>query len=169
MGIDKLYQKHFTAVYKFFYFKSFDQTTAEDLTSQTFLIMVEKMHDPELTITSQQKFLYGIMRNVWLRYLQEKYRRQEQLVADIEDFEAYVRNELSREAETSNEERVKRYIDQLPFSQRNVMELRLLQRHSLSQICEVLGRDMNYVKTTQKRGIKNLQKLLSGETAGETV
>jgi RNA polymerase sigma-70 factor (ECF subfamily) len=165
MGINELYQQHFTAVYKFFYFKSFDQMVAEDLTSQTFLIMVEKMNDEDMVITDHKKFLYGIMRNVWLRYLQEKYRRQEQLIADTDDFESYVEDELSREAETSDEERIKRYIDRLPSSQQRIMELRLLKRHSLSEICDQLGKDMNYVKTTQKRGIKNLQKLLSGEEA----
>lgn len=167
MGIDDIYQKHFRSVYKFFYFKSFDQNIAEDLTSQTFLIMVEKMYDPDHTITNHKKFLYGIMRNVWLRNLQDKYRRQEQFVADIEDFECYVIDELNHEAKTSDEERVKHYIDQLPSSQKRVMELRLLQRHSLSEICTILGKNMNYVKTTQKRAIKNLQILLAGDTPSE--
>lgn len=163
MNIDELYQQHMATVYKFFYFKTFDQTIAEDLTSQTFLIMVEKMYDASLSISNHQKFLYGIMRNVWLRHLQEKYRRNEQLVADIEDFEAYVNDELQREAESSDEERVKRFVDQLPTSQKQVMELRLIKRRSLPEICELLGRDMNYVKTTQKRAIKNLQKLIAGD------
>lgn len=163
MRIDTLYKQHFSAVYKFFYFKSFDQTTAEDLTSQTFLILVQKMYDPDMTITDHKKFLYGIMRKVWLRYLQAKYRNQEQLIGDIEDFEAYVEAELTREAETTDEERIKRFVDKLPSSQRKVMELRLLERQNLGEICSQLGKDMNYVKTTQKRAIKNLQKLIEGE------
>lgn len=163
MDVDSLYQQHFKAVYKFFYFKSFDQTTAEDLTSQTFLILVEKMYDPDIAITDHKKFLYGIMRKVWLRFLQAKYRNQEQLIADMEDFEAYVQTELSREAQTSDEERVKRFVDMLPASQQKVMELRLIKRHSLAEICDQLGKDMNYVKTTQKRAIKNLHRLIEGE------
>jgi RNA polymerase sigma-70 factor (ECF subfamily) len=166
MSIDSLYQEHFRAVYKFFYFKSLDQTIAEDLTSQTFLVLVEKMNDTDMTINDHKKFLYGIMRNVWLRFLQAKYRSQEQLIANIEDFEAYVHTELDREAETSDEERIKRFVDMLPSSQQRVMELRLLERHSLSEICHLLNRDMNYVKTTQKRAIKNLKKLLEGEQLG---
>lgn len=169
MGIHELYQNHFNAVYKFFYFKSFDRTVAEDLSSQTFLIMVEKMHDSELIITDPKKFLYGIMRNVWLRHLQEKYRRNEQLVEDIEDFESYVVEELDREVETSDEERIKRYIDKLPTSQKRVMELRLLHQNSLTEICTHLGRDMNYVKTTQKRAIKNLQQLVAGLRPEESI
>lgn len=163
MNIDKLYQTHFSAVYKFFYFKSFDRTTAEDLSSQTFLIFLEKMYDPDMQITDHKKFLYGIMRKVWLRYLQDKYRRREKLIADIEDFEAYVHDELNREVETSDEERIRRYINKLPRSQQRVMDLRLLRHQSLSEICTVLGKDMNYVKTTQKRAIKNLQSLIAGE------
>ena len=163
MNIDKLYQAHFVTVYKFFYFKSFDQSTAEDLTSQTFLIMVEKMSDPDMQISDHKKFLYGIMRKVWLRYLQDKYRRKEKLIADIEDFESYVQTELSREAETSDEERIRRFINKLPASQKRIMELRLLGHLSLDEICTSTGKDMNYVKTTQKRAIKNLQRLVAGE------
>lgn len=127
------------------------------------------MYDTDMKISDHKKFLYGIMRNVWLRHLQEKYRRQEQFIADIDDFEAYVSDELNREAATSDEERVKRYVEQLPGSQKQVMELRLVKRHTLSEICELLSKDMNYVKTTQKRAIKNLQKLLAGERAVEDV
>lgn len=167
MNIDKLYREKLKAVYKFFYFKSFNQTIAEDLTSQTFLIMVEKMYDNDLVISDHTKFLYGIMRNMWLRYLQEKYQQQEQFIEDIEDFESYVAEELSREVQTSDEERVKRYVDQLPSSQQRVMTLRLVQKRSLDEICRLLGKDMNYVKTTQKRAIKNLHRLISGDQPEE--
>jgi RNA polymerase sigma-70 factor, ECF subfamily len=163
MSIDDLYQEHFTPVYKFFYFKTCNQTNAEDLTSQTFLIMVEKMYDDDVHIQDHKKFLYGIMRNVWLRYLQDKYRRQEKSVEDIEDFEMYVHSELERETKTSDEERVRKYVERLPSSQRRIMLLRLVEHQELNAICKALDKDMNYVKTTQKRAIKNLRQMIADE------
>ena len=167
MSIHSLYETHFDAVYKFFYFKSFDQLTSEDLTSQTFLIMLEKMHSEETQIKDQKKFLYGIMRNVWLRHLQEKYRRAEEFIESINDFEQYVYDELAKESSTSDEARVQRYIEKLPDSQRHVLEMRLLRHLTLSEICEELHRDMNYVKTTQRRGIQTIKRMLHLEQDAE--
>ena len=163
MSIDEIYKEHFSKVYKFFYFKSYNQTIAEDLTSQTFLIMVEKMYDDDVIISDHQKFLYGIMRNVWLRYLQDKYRMQEKLVADMKDFEMYVETELNREAKSSDEERIKKFILKLPSSQQRVMSLRLIEHYELQEICKALEKDMNYVKTTQKRAIKNLRNMIADQ------
>lgn len=162
-NIEDLYQNHLDTVYKFFYFKSFNQTIAEDLTSQTFLIVLEKFNQPDLIITQPKKFLYGVMRRVWLRFLQEKYRRQEQTLSDIADFETYVHHELERESRTSDEERVKRYIKKLPAAQARVMQLRLIEHRELKEICRLIDKDMNYVKTTQRRGIRNLKQLLANE------
>jgi DNA-directed RNA polymerase specialized sigma24 family protein len=39
--------------------------------------------------------------------------------------------------------------------------MRLIEKMSLDEICEKLGKNMNYVKTTQKRGIRNLKFLIS--------
>jgi RNA polymerase sigma-70 factor, ECF subfamily len=167
MLIEQIYDQNSKAVYKFFYFKSLSQQIAEDLTSQTFLIMVGKMHNREVVIKDHKKFLYGIMRNVWLRYLQQKYRENIQLIEDMEDFEAYVDSELMREVQTSDEERVRKFIEKLPSSQQQVMRLRLIEHQTLSEICSSLGKDMNYVKTTQKRGIQNLKRLLDHPLQGQ--
>lgn len=163
MSIHSLYEKHFDAVYKFFYYKSFHVSTAEDLTSQTFLILLEKMHDDSVEINDPKKFLYGIMRNVWLRHLQAKYRNAEEFIENIQDFEHYVYEELAREYDRSDDERVKHYINKLPESQRRVLEMRLLQQLTLDEICQSLNKDMNYVKTTQRRGIHNIKRLLNLE------
>jgi DNA-directed RNA polymerase specialized sigma24 family protein len=49
----------------------------------------------------------------------------------------------------------------LPDKQRAILMLRLVEKRSLSEICELTGKDMNYVRTTQKRGIARLRELVA--------
>jgi DNA-directed RNA polymerase specialized sigma24 family protein len=50
---------------------------------------------------------------------------------------------------------------QLPEKQRLVLKMRLIDKCSLHDICANLNKDMNYVKTTQKRGLHNLKLLFA--------
>jgi RNA polymerase sigma-70 factor (ECF subfamily) len=157
--IAEIYTKHLNHVYGFFYYKTFDAATTEDLTSSTFLIFVEKMRKHE-NIKDPEGFLYGIMKKVWLRWLQQKYKAQEKLFEDMDDFMTYVHEEIEEEQTSDDAKRVMNYIRKLPPAQRKIMELRLINQNTLKEICKITGKDMNYVKTTQKRGIKSLKQLL---------
>ena len=160
-SIEKLYDQKMDIIYKFFYFRTYDVSVAEDLTSQTFLIFVEKISDKELVVHKPEKFLFGVMHKVWLRHLQAKYRQNEILVENIDDFQTYVEQEVENEQALPDSKRVERFLNMLSPSQKIVMRLRLLEQNTLSEICQILKKDMNYVKTTQKRAIKNLQGLIA--------
>lgn len=157
--IEQIYSEHCAKIYGFFYWKSFSRTIAEDLTSQTFLILVEKSRE-STPAREPVKFLYGIMRIVWLRYLQAKYKTHYKSFDDIDDFQAVVEETIQLEDNRSDEARIIEFIGKLPTSQQTIMRLRLIDRHSLSEICAQTGKDMNYVKTTQRRGIASLKKLV---------
>jgi len=116
------------------------------------------------SINKPEKFLYGVMRKVWLRHLQQKYRQAEEFVENMDDFQAHVLDEVDIELRKTDEQRVEKFVNMLPSSQKRIMSLRLVERRSLSQICEALNKDMNYVKTTQKRGIKKLRQLIENST-----
>jgi RNA polymerase sigma-70 factor, ECF subfamily len=158
MSIGTLYNQQFDKIYGFFYWKTFSKQNAEDLTSETFLIFAEKYAESPEDILDKEKFLFGIMRNVWLRHLQNKYKLNEVLT---EDFDSFVSETVELEVDSTDEQRVMKFVERLPTKQAKVMRLRLINRLPLSEICTVLNKDMNYVKTTQRRGIANLKKLIS--------
>jgi RNA polymerase sigma factor (sigma-70 family) len=165
--IEYIYEKEFEKVYGFFYWKSHDRHTAEDLTSQTFLTFMEKVHEENESIRDATKYLYGVMKNIWLRYLQDKYKNPELYMENMDEFQDEVYEMVSIESTRTDEQRVTSYIEKLPKSQEVVMRMRLLNHLSLQEICSHLGRDMNYVKTTQKRGIANLKSLILNTNANE--
>jgi RNA polymerase sigma-70 factor (ECF subfamily) len=166
MTLEETYDAYAGTVYRFFYIKCLDKAVAQDLTSQTFMALVERLHEErvagsDLTIRDMKKFTYGVMRNVWLMYLRQKYQRNEHVLEDADEFEAYVVDEIGEYGAHSVKQRAEPYINRLPERQRAVVYMRLLQERSIVQIAADIGKDTNYVKTTYKRGIKRLKLLIA--------
>lgn len=161
MDIETIYDLHVQKVYKFFAVKSLNKSLAEDLTSQTFMLLVERMQVDEPQIEDHKKFLYGIMRNVWLMHLRKKYQQAELSIESIDDFEAYIEEEVSEYETLTVKQRAEVFVKQLPKRQQQVVGMRLLEDKSIKDIAEYLDKDRNYVKTTFKRGLKRLKELVA--------
>lgn len=160
--IEVLYDLYFEKVYRFFYYKFLSREMAEDLTSETFLTFV-KQSKKNTDIDDPKKYLFGIARNIFLKTLEEKYKKGIQISFDAiaDRFADYVEEIDESRAKQTPEDVIKPLIKQLPEKQRRILHMRLIEKHTLSDICEKLGKDMNYVKTTQKRGIKKLKELIA--------
>ncbi|MBU0976321.1 MAG: sigma-70 family RNA polymerase sigma factor [Patescibacteria group bacterium] len=162
IDIEMIYDLHFVSIFRFFYYKTLSNEKAEDLTSETFLIFIKQLKK-EKEIENPKNFLFGIARNVFLKYLRRKYREELSLdERQLEDFAQYTQNFLEEiDQKPTLEDKVLKYILQLPEKQREVLYMRLIAKMNLGEIAEKLGKNMNHVKTTQKRGIKNLKKLIA--------
>jgi RNA polymerase sigma-70 factor, ECF subfamily len=163
MSDSGLYEAHVRTVYGFFMAKTFHRELAEDLTSEVFLAAFEQFRQPGRVIDDKEKYLYGVMKLVWLRYLRSKYAGAEIAVENIEDFAAYTTAELQTTKDRSLIDRALPYVLQLPERQREVLLLRFRDGLSLREIAATLDKNMNYVKTTQKRGLASLKRVVQGE------
>jgi RNA polymerase sigma-70 factor (ECF subfamily) len=159
--LNLLYEAHVGKLYRFFYFKIQDKVIAEDLTSQTFLEFVKKAKNNS-KIIDHTKYLYGIAKIVFLRHLKRKYIDQLFIKMDMGEFTDYV-DRFTDEVEKHDtiEEYAIRFIERLPDKQKVVAKMRFIDKSDLNEICGALGKDMNYVKTTQKRAIQSLKKMIS--------
>ncbi len=157
--LKQLYSDFFFKIYRYFYYKTLSKDKAEDLTSDTFLSLAEmvaknkRMDDPK-------KYLFGIAKNVLNKYLRNKYNEREVFVPTEMEF-CDILEKINSPADDNLDVLAFKYIPYLPDKQREVLRLRLIEKHNLKEICEIIGKDMNYVKTTQKRGIKSLRKIIS--------
>ncbi|TAH34160.1 sigma-70 family RNA polymerase sigma factor [Candidatus Saccharibacteria bacterium] len=158
----ELYETQVRTVYGFFVAKTYDKQLAEDLTSDVFTAVFEQLRQPNHQVEDPQKYLYGVMRLQWLQYLRRKYASQEFAAEDVEDFAVYATETVETEQQKSLIDRALPYIERLPSSQREVMLLRFRDGLELRAICKQLGKDMNYVKTTQRRGLASLKRLVEG-------
>ena len=155
---EQFYSDNIDKIYKFFYINCFDVKTAEDLTSQTFLAFIEKSDNDVL---NPQKYLYGIMRNVWLLYLRDKYDHTAHTVDIDEDFETYAEKAVSEYENKATDEKLQELVNKLPEKQRQVIIMKYFHNMNVKDIAQELQKDKNYVKTTVKRGLKTLRNVLS--------
>lgn len=163
--LTEIYNENFRKLYRFFYYKTFDHASAEDLTQETFLNFAEFISKGN-KVENKKAFLFAIAKNVFAKNLRRKY---EEVNLDLEtiDFYSFVEDTLEQNgAEDNFMQFVKSFISQLPNKQRIILELRFINKMKIKHIAEELGKNINYVKTTQRRGLKNLKKLLQASTPG---
>ncbi|MFS8131169.1 MAG: RNA polymerase sigma factor [Candidatus Dojkabacteria bacterium] len=155
--IELIYDSQFDRIYKFFYYKTLNKNIAEDLSSETFLTFVNLLNEHK-SIENLNAFLYGIAKNIFMQYLRKKYQDGIPFSAIDKDFEEYAVEFVQENENTETpEEKLLKILDMIPSKQREVIRLRFIEKLSLEEITIRLGKDMNYVKTTQKRGLKSLK------------
>lgn len=157
--IYKCYKDNFKSIYKFFYYKTYSKEIAEDLSSEVFLTFAEILKNQK-EVENIQAFLYGIAKNIFIRFLQEKYNKEINLSTLPENFEEFAIKEVKRADLSDYEDKLKALLKFIPEKQRDVLELRFVQKLTLSEICQKINKDMNYVKTTQKRGMKSIKEIV---------
>ncbi len=154
--VKRIYRENIEGIFRYFFFRIFDRDTAEDLTSQTFFIFIKEVNQNQ--VKDPNKYIYGIARNIFLMYLREKYKNKE-ISADID------REDVLLEYDDDNHidytELLKKILPKLPKSQREIMEKRFVERLSIKEIAGILGKNENYVSTTQKRAFKTIKRILS--------
>jgi RNA polymerase sigma-70 factor (ECF subfamily) len=153
-----LYDRHAAKLYKFFYYKLLDKEEAEDLTTEVFIVVLQKQ--PGANVQNIEAFLYGIARNLFIKCLQRKYR-EASLPIEAAQFVEYVAEFVAQTSRQSPEERLIAVLPSLPASQREVLRLRLIEKLSIPEIAHYLGKNINYVKTTQNRALKTARQIIA--------
>lgn len=166
--VEQVYEQNFDTLYRYFYFRTLNVPVAEDLTSQTFMAFVDA-HLAGKPMKNYRQYLFGIARNIFNAHLREKYKTSEYCIEDMDDFASTATDDVSDTLAISLEARAERFIEQLPGSQRKVAKLRLLDRYSNKDIATMLDKDSNYVKTTLRRALRSLEKMVETNslTSGE--
>jgi RNA polymerase sigma-70 factor (ECF subfamily) len=150
-----LYEANFPAIYRFVYFRTFDEQVAEDIASQVFLRAWEKLESYQVRGSPLVAWLYTIARNAVVAH----YRSAKPTVA---------LEEAGPLPETGTlEERVDLKLDlaalrealqQLTNEQREVLTLKFIDGLSTHEAAAQLGKDEGAVRALQMRGLQALVK-----------
>ncbi|NTV31487.1 sigma-70 family RNA polymerase sigma factor [candidate division WWE3 bacterium] len=164
--IEAIYQEHLDPIYRFFFYKTLSRTAAEDLTSETFLQFVAAAAKQK-SIDQPKSYVYGIAKNVFISYLRNKYASLDEQVIHLESFDQIGVEEYAKETEEiittpkTLEERAMFFIEKLPEKQKKLVILRIIEKNTPTEIAQKIDKDLNYVKTTLKRGMNNLKALIA--------
>jgi RNA polymerase sigma-70 factor (ECF subfamily) len=149
-----LYDRYLDKIYRFVYYKTFNQETAEDITSSVFFKALEKINSYNEGKGSFSSWLYQIARNSVI----DHYRTSKNDLSLEDVFEQGVDERTPETIDAlSALKTVQTYLETLDAKQREIITLRIWEDKSYKEIAEILGGSEGSVKMAFSRGIRELR------------
>ncbi len=168
-ALSLLYNRFLSGIYGYIATRVPGRATAEDLTSEVFLQMVEGIH--HLRATDEAGFTAWLMRIARVA-IAGHYRKREKQPAQVplpdefgEEMLAMPANSFATDPADWTEAhdewlKVVQAINTLPDEQRQVLVGRLILGYDVAAVARMLGKKTNAVKALQFRALNSLQRLL---------
>ncbi len=154
-----IYDTHVQQIYDFLYFKTFDKTLAEDLTSTTFMKAFEHYGDfRQEDGATVKSWLYRIARNTAI----DHYRTRKNQVGIEEASELPGAHSLADIIETKMKlDSVTEELQKLPEKDRDIIIMRVWQELSYKEIGLILDKSEASSKMAFSRAIRTLRTSLT--------
>ncbi len=148
-----LYESYIDKIYRFIFYRVHHKETAEDLTSQTFMKALQGIKS--FKGGSFSSWLYRIARNTLI----DHYRTGKKDIGIEQVPEMAGEEDPPRIAGARiGLERVRKYIDNLPGDQRDIVMMRVWDELSYKEIAEVMGKKEGACKVAFSRAIGRIRK-----------
>jgi len=164
-ALAELYRHHLDYIYRYVYMRIGTQADAEDLTSETFLRMVENL-DRYRGRGQFRGWLLGIARHVVNDFYRIHYRIGEETLDELEV--RWAANPFSTDDPDNDLKRQKNlvflmreWLARLPDHYRRVLELRFLEGRSIRETAQAMNCTETTVKVRQYRALKKLAQAMS--------
>jgi RNA polymerase sigma-70 factor (ECF subfamily) len=154
----ELYERYQLRVFRYLYYQIGDQQTAEDLTSEVFIRMINALHDYNQEKFSFQAWLFRIARNLSIDHFRRTnirmdVRLDENQIATHDDPLDLVEQGLTSE-------QLGRALGRLSANQRDVVIMRFVNGMSIREVAEVMNKSQDSIKGLQRRGLLVLREIL---------
>jgi len=161
----QLYRRHYDMIFRYCAHRLFSRATAEDVTSEVFLKMVENFHCFTGMEAQFRNWLYRIATNVVNNHLRRMIRRNSLLQAARERA-----NSQADDCEESAEKLALLKESMLALKPRyqTIITLRFFENLKLTEIAEVLGSSPGTVRSQLARALARLRKVLGSEFREES-
>jgi RNA polymerase sigma-70 factor (ECF subfamily) len=153
----QIYRDHSPGMYRYAYRMLGDQGLAEDCVSDTFTRYLRMLQNGRQLEGNLRAYLYRMAHNWVVDYYRNNNPAQS-LVSDSHpspdgDPGANVFDHQAKQA-------LRAALAQLPYEQRMVIELRLIEDWSHDRVAEILGKTVDATRALQDRALESLRRLL---------
>jgi len=161
----RLYRKYYDAIFRYCIHRLFDRATAEDMTSEVFLKVVENFGRFKGNEQQFRHWLYRIATNAVNQHLRKVARRNNLLDAAREQA-----NDLAPDCGEFSEKLILLREAMLALKPRyqTIITLRFFENLKLTEIAEVLGSSPGTVRSQLARALVKLRGVLGTEFAEES-
>lgn len=169
-AVDVLLELYANRLYSYAYYHSGDHHLAEDIVSETFTRVIEKVDGYVLQDVPFKAWIFRIAHNLLVDHFRRHKRYNSVSLEAVDwdsgpnvtppsDWGAADGGELvDRLAER---EEIQQAIALLPDDQRTVFILRFVEGFELEQVANMLGKSLMSIKSLQYRAVRNLRRVLS--------
>ena len=164
-----LYDRHYDAVYRYCYYRVSDVTLAQDLTSEVFVRMVDKLDTYRVRGRPLLAWLYTIARNL----VTDLHRKTEQAMQVPLEEATTIGQDGRRELARGVDRRLQAdclaaALVHLTENQRQVILLRFMEDYRNGQVARILDKSEGAIKALQHRALKSLRRALEKENCHES-
>lgn len=164
-AVSQIYQIYFEPIYQFIRLRVKDTQTAEDLTSSVFIKLVSAFKTGKGPREHLRGWLYKVARNV----LHDHYGgsaafQTEMLEESFQD--TFSDDPEARVLRVMDIEHLRRALQSLAPDQLEVILLRFDQHLSLQETADIMGKNLNTIKTLQLRALHKLRQIVQRQSQG---
>jgi len=157
-AVAELYHRHAPAIFRYLYFRSSDQATAEDILGEVFLEMVKAV--PRYTERGAPfaAWLFQIAHSRLVDHHRYTARRETEALTEF-----LIDHSPSPEAEAAFQVETRRLAEAmgaLTDEQKMVIQLRFVEGYNLEDTAQVLGKTTGAIKALQHRALQSLARKL---------
>lgn len=161
-ALAQLYRRYLDPIYQFTRLRVGDPAIAEDITSTVFLKMVTGIKQNKGPNRNVRGWLFKVARHEIYRH----YGKTESLPIETIDqwFQDHsAANPESSIMEAADRDTMREAMRLLSSDQQEVLLLRFDQQLSLQETADIMGKNLNTVKTLQLRALKKLRQIIQRE------
>lgn len=153
-----LYLRYYQSIYRYLYYRTTDQQTAEDLTAEVFLKMVQALPRYQPQAAPFQAWLFQIARNLAIDHHR---RNQSHPIVILDEALPGHEPEIHSSVESRlTQASLKSCLGQIEESQREVILLRFIEELSITDTASILHKSEDAIKGLQRRALLALRELL---------
>jgi RNA polymerase sigma-70 factor (ECF subfamily) len=153
----RLYDAYMERIYRYVYFRVADEKLAEDITSQVFLKVWEKLDTYQAGQSPFMAWLYRIAHNAVIDYYRSKKVAISLEEANPVDLSHANEMDEKLDLEIQSEE-LRAALRELTEEQQQVLILKFVGGLSTTEIAQQLGKQQGAVRALQMRGLQGLAK-----------
>lgn len=157
-AVTALYDEHHAAIFRYLYYRLNDLGTAEDLTGDVFLRMIQSLPSFQGSPTGLRAWLYQIARNLSIDHLRRlRTHPAESIREDTEALDDPPEQVIESNLESNQ---LIQALSRLNDEQKDVILLRFVSQLSLAETAQTLHKSEDAVKGLQRRALQTMREAI---------
>ncbi len=158
----RLYLRHYDAIFRYCAHRLFERTTAEDITSEVFLKMVENFQTFDGNEKQFRNWLYRIATNAVNEHIRKTTRRSAILTwVGWGSSNSSVDEAVAADESQHNQAVIKKALLMLKPDEQAIVTMRFFENLKTEEIAEVVGASASTVRSQLSRAMEKLRKHIS--------